>query len=353
MLSYLYSLAQDEKKGVVAGLLKAFLSFLSFIYIFCLALAKKGYGLGILYSCRLNCKVISVGNITLGGTGKTPFVRMLAKYLTADGHKVAILIRGYKRKMRNAECGMRNAEIMGDEGYYLAKDTGLPVLVGANRVQTGREACEKYHPDIVILDDGFQHWRLSRDLDVVLINALNPFGNNKVIPRGILREPFRSLKRADIFVLTKTDLAPDTQGLKNKLSLINPGALIVEAVHKPVCLVDSKGNSLELVNLRNKEVCIFSAIADPVSFAQILLGLGAKIKHKYEFSDHHNYTKGDLSTILNECKVLGVTTLITTEKDSVKLESLVSGLPIEILALRIELVIIKNEQEFHSRLSRI
>lgn len=353
MLNYLYSLAQDEKKGVVAGLVKAFLLLLSLIYIFCLALVKKGCRLGIFYSYRPNCKVISVGNITLGGTGKTPFVKMLAKRLNADGHKVVILIRGYKRKNLDPYPVTLNPDVMGDEGYLLARDAAVPVLVGRDRIKTAKAAVEKYHPDIIILDDGFQHWRLRRDLDVVLINALNPFGNNKVIPRGILREPLANLKRADIFVLTKIDLAADTQWLKNKLSLINPGALIVEAVHKPVCLVDSKGNNFELVHVRNKDVCIFSAIADPESFARIVLSLGAKIKHKSEFSDHHNYTKEDLAMALNKCKDLGVTTLIITEKDSVKLEPLVSGLAIEILTLKIELAIIKNEQEFHSRLSRI
>jgi tetraacyldisaccharide 4'-kinase len=136
---------------------------LSFIYIFCLALVKKSYGLGIFYSCKLNCKVISVGNITLGGTGKTPFVKMLARHFTQSGKKAVILIRGYKRKNLALYPVTLNPDVMGDEGYLLARDTGVPVLVGRNRIKTAKVAIEKYHPDIVILDDGFQHFLLKRD----------------------------------------------------------------------------------------------------------------------------------------------------------------------------------------------
>lgn len=353
MRDYIYSLLTDKRGGVIAGFLKFILLVLSYVYIFILALVKTGYKLGVLKSVKLDCKVISVGNITLGGTGKTPFVKMLAKRLIKDGHKVVILIRGYKRKMRNAESGKRNIETMGDEGCLLVRDIGVPVLVGRDRIKTGKAAIEKYHPDIIILDDGFQHWRLKRDLDIVLVNANNPFGNNSVIPRGLLREPLSALKRADIFVLTKIDLAKDILGLRDRLNRVNPSAFIVETVHKPVCLYDAKGASFDVLEIKDKEVCIFSGVADPKSFENTVSGLGAKIKLKFEFSDHYSYEQKDLDNIAQQCKVSRVSYIVTTEKDAVKLSALKIDTPIKNLTLKIEIEIRANEKELYSRLYRV
>lgn len=353
MLKYIYNVAKDEKRGIIAAFLKLILSLLSFIYVFGLILARIGFYLGILRSVRLNCKVISIGNITLGGTGKTPFVRMLAKYLTQKGKKVVILIRGYKRKNFNPEPLTLNPDVMGDEGYLLAQDSAVPVLVGRDRIKTAYMAIEKYHPDIIILDDGFQHWRLKRDLDVVLINALNPFGNKRVIPRGILREPLTGLSRADVFVLTKADLGEGVLALGQRLNALKPQALVIEAVHKPVCFYDLEGKKSELSSIKDKEVCIFSAIADPASFEKIILNLGAKIKFKFEFGDHHNYIQEDLDKIIKTCKNLNIPCFITTEKDAVKLLSLNLDKSVHLLILNIELGIIRNEEEFYLRLHRL
>mgnify|MGYP001606985809 FL=1 len=338
---------------MIAELLKAILFLLSFVYVFIITLVKLAYSLRILRSLSFSCKVISVGNITLGGTGKTPFVKMLARRLTQDGHKVVILIRGYKRKNLNPEPLNLNPEMMGDEGYLLFKDLSLPVVVGRDRIKTANEAIEKYHPDIIILDDGFQHWRLKRDLDVVLINALNPFGNGRVIPRGILRETLSALRRADIFVLTKTDLAEDFKKTENELKEIGPSSLIVESRHQPIRLYDVNGKNFELSYIKDKEVCIFSAIGDPGSFSKMILDLGAKVKFEFEFRDHFDYRQGELEKIINACKGSEVKLLITTEKDAVKLAAFNIGNTITILVLEVELILTKNRDEFYRRLSGI
>lgn len=360
MISYIYSLAQDEKKGIVASFLKLILLLLSFVYICITALIKTVYRLKLLRPARIDCKVISVGNITLGGTGKTPFVKMLIRHLTDKGRKAAILIRGYKRKVPRSrllseqpESQIVNYRTMGDEAYLLVKDTGVPVFAGRDRIKTGRETLDRHSSDTIILDDGFQHWRLHRDLDIVLINSINPFGNNKVIPRGILREPISSLKRADILVLTKTDLAENSLELKNRLKAVNPKALIIETRHKPVYLSNLEDERFDLSEIKDKEVCIFSAIADVYSFQKLILNLGAKIKLKFEFPDHYNWRKQDLDKIASDCKTAGIKTVITTKKDAVKIGPLWSGTSIRLLILTIELEITKNEQDFYSRLYSI
>ena len=367
MRDYLYDLVINKKRGLIAELLKIALFLLSFVYIFIITLVKLAYSLRILRSVKFSCKVISVGNITLGGTGKTPFVKMLVKYLTQNGHKVAILIRGYKRKQHNTQYAclagrqaclsgrqaIHNTQVMGDEGYLLAKDTGVPVLVGGDRIKIGKEALERYRPDIIILDDGFQHWRLRRDLDIVLINALLPFGNGRVIPRGILREPLSALRRADIFVLTKTNLVEDFKKTEDELKKIGPSSLIVESRHQPIRLYDVKGKNFDLSYIKDKEVCIFSAIGDPESFSKMILDLGAKVKFKFEFSDHFDYCLGDLEKIINTCKGLEVELLVTTQKDAVKITAFNIDNTIAILVLEIELSITKNRDEFYRRLSGI
>lgn len=358
MKDYFYALATDKKRGFAAGLLKSILLFLSFVYALIIALVKSSYRYGILKRTRLNCKVISVGNITLGGTGKTPFVKMLAKYLTDNGHKVVILIRGYKRKQRDTQytClagrqAIPNTQRMGDEGYLLIKDLDLPVVVGRDRIKTANVAIERYRPDIIILDDGFQHWRLRRDLDIVLINALLPFGNGRVIPRGILREPLSALRRADIFVLTKTNMVEDFKKTEDELKKIGPSSLIVESRHQPIRLYDVNGKNFDLSYIKDKEVCIFSAIGDPESFSKMILDLGAKPKFKFEFRDHFDYCLGDLEKIINTCKGSEVKLLITTQKDAVKIAAFNIDNTIAILVLEIELSLTKNRDEFYRRLS--
>ncbi|HTY45794.1 MAG TPA: tetraacyldisaccharide 4'-kinase [Patescibacteria group bacterium] len=348
---YLHNLATDRYRGPVAGLLKVFLLFLSFLYgaIVWLLVAWSR-----LRTRRLPCKVISVGNITVGGTGKTTLVQYLAGYLQGQGHKVAILSRGYKR-CRNRRHQAEDCATLGDEPFMLRMNLrDVPVVVGADRIRSGLLAVSEYAADTVILDDGFQQWRLAKDLEVATIDAQAPFGNTHLLPRGILRQPLSDLRRADVFVLTKTDLAGDTAALVRQLRLINPGALVVLSRHAPIALRRLCGadDPVPLETLRAKAVACVCGIADPDSFEKLVLGLGARIGLSLRFPDHYAYRACDIERIMRQAQEKGIDTVVTTEKDAVRLSGKVPPAPgaVHFLALRIGLKIIADEQEFNRRL---
>jgi tetraacyldisaccharide 4'-kinase len=309
---YLYSLATDKEKGFIAGVIKSLLFILSLAYGLCLKVIiflrrRKLY--------RLGCKLISVGNITLGGTGKTVLVEYIARYLKENGHKVAILTRGYKRKDTRHKTQDTSYEEMGDEAYMLAeKLSDIPVIVDADRIRAAKRAIQDYSVDTLILDDGFQQWQIKKDLEIVTIDVQNPFGNKRIIPRGILREPLANLRRADIF------------------NLYHP--------QEPV----------GLGTLRGKGVVLFCGIGDPDSFTALISSLGINTGACLTFPDHHHYTTQDIDNIIQTAKEKNIDTIITTEKDMVRV-SAVRGTPytVRFLALRIKLEI-KDEQGFHNRL---
>jgi tetraacyldisaccharide 4'-kinase len=358
MLSYIYNLATDKEKGLLAAIIKLFLYLTSLIYGLVVRTLIFIYRIN---PCRLNCKVISVGNITLGGTGKTSLVLLIARHLKESGHKVAILSRGYKRKAVSPGT-------IGDEPYMLkANLKDIPVLVGADRVCSAKQAIADYGVDTVILDDGMQQWRIKKDLEIVTIDATAAFGNGNLIPRGILREPLTSLKRADMFVLTKINLAAGKQVTQEFLKSVNPKSLIVESAHLPLnfCRVDKpEGNGLapfgqshkqdEILNLnifRGKTVALFSGIGEPDSFESLIKSLGITVESHFKFRDHHNYTRVDLDNIAASARDKNIDIVITTEKDAARIRDLnfsIDGL--RILYLRIELKITKNEEEFGNRL---
>jgi tetraacyldisaccharide 4'-kinase len=367
-MKYLSQLIAQDKKGIVFLLLRPLIYAFSFIYYLAIRFILGAYRIGIFARYRLNCVVISVGNITWGGTGKTPLVEMLVRRFSSEGYKVAILSRGYKKSLaprpspvagdniRNTEYEMWNTvREMGDEPYLLKKNLPhIPVLVGKDRVATGRKAIKEYNVNTIILDDGFQYWRLYRDLDIVTINVCSAFGNSYLLPRGILREPLCSLKRADIFMLTKADLEKkDLLNLRERLKQINPRALIVESVHQPVELYDFDGVKAALEELRGREVCLLSSIADPISFEKTVSNLGAVISLKFQFPDHYDYQPEDIKRVIKACTERGIKEIITTEKDAVRLSAYrvqSREEKIQIFILRIEIRIIKNEREFFDRL---
>jgi len=353
MQGYLYNLATDRKRGFLSGIFKVFLFLLSLIY---------GLIVGILVfinklkSQRLNVRVISVGNITLGGTGKTSLVECIARYLKGQGHKVAILSRGYKRKIPNPKSPIPNYETMGDEPYMLFRNlVDIPVIVDTDRIKAARKATKDYHVDTVILDDGFQQWRIKKDLEIVTIDATNPLGNKHLLPRGILREPLSGLRRADIFVLTKTNLKPATADTKDFLNQINPEAIIIESMHKPLGFynINQPEELLSVDILKGETVTLFSGIGSPDSFEDLIKSLGIKVGLSFRFPDHHNYTGGDLDRIVRSSKNKNIDTIITTAKDAVKIYRLkirIDGG--RFLCLRITLEI-TDEQRFYNRLHQL
>jgi tetraacyldisaccharide 4'-kinase len=300
------------------------------------------YKIGIFKRYKINAKVISVGNITWGGTGKTPVTAFIADVLAKKNLRVSILIRGYGN----------------DESELLPKLTSnTPVLVGRDRVKTGKEAVEKHLSGTVVLDDGLQYMRLKRDLDIVCVDASKPFGNGWVIPAGILREGLYGLKRADIFLITKADLVSDKsklERLEKKLKSINRRAVIVKTIHRPLHfykLVNEE--KINIGELQSKELVLVSAIGSPECFEKTIQRLGLKINKHFIFRDHHAYTKEDIAAIEDYCVKNNVNRVVTTEKDAVKIKPGVrspeSG-AVEYLVLKVRLEIIENEDGFYDRL---
>ena len=308
-------------------------SFLSSIYGACVSLCRSSYRLFPFRTRKVKARVISVGNITWGGTGKTPLTIKLSRDLAYYGKKVAVLTRGYGA----------------DEVAELRKKLpNIPVLVGRDRVKTAREAVEKYQAEYLILDDGFQHWRLHRDLDIVNINSTLPFGTGGLIPSGNLREPLENLARADVFMLTKSNIgAKNLSWIRQKLLAIKPGALIFEAVHKPMRFVDVLRNrTVTLGEMRGRKVATICGIGDPYAFEKTVEQIGAEIVLAARFDDHHNYTEVELMEFAAQAKNLGARDVVTTEKDFLRMEPLLRGKTTENLG-QLNLMVLEIEFQVH------
>ena len=303
-----------------------------------------------LHPARINCKVISVGNITLGGTGKTVLVEYLVERIIREGNKPAVLSRGYKRDAR-----LSGEQSMGDEPAMLRrKFPHLPVIVDKDRLKGASRAIKDYAVNTLILDDGMQQWRIFKDLEIITIDSRNPFGNFRLLPAGFLREPLSSLKRADIFVLTKVDAGQDTAGITNRLRKLNPRALFVESRHMPEGFsnLNKPDEILSADSLKGRAALVFSGIGNPQAFEDTVRSLGINISGTLRFADHHDYIQADLDDIVARAKEKELDTIITTEKDAVKIFRLKINHP-GIFSLHIKLGITKNEAEFDRRLFKL
>ncbi|MDP2905118.1 MAG: tetraacyldisaccharide 4'-kinase [Candidatus Omnitrophota bacterium] len=324
---YFFSLATEKRRGLVASVVKAFLFIFSLIYglvAWALIFLKRRN------PCRLSCKVISVGNLTLGGTGKTTTVEFVARYLTEQGRKVAVLSRG--------RTGAQN---LGDEPAMLSKKLeGVPVIADTDRIRGARRAIAEHGADTVILDDGLQQWHIEKDLEIVTIDAGCPFGNGYLLPRGILRQPLSSLSQPGVFVLTKINLYPDTRKIKDTLARFYPSAQVIEALHQPMGFYElsQPQRRLPVDALAGQPVALFSGIGDPGSFEKLTSGLGAKVELSLRFGDHHHYTAADLEKISMAAKDKNINVLITTEKDAARFYDIRSTISdLRILVLQIQL----------------
>jgi len=295
------------------------------------------YRLKILKKEKLPLKVISVGNITLGGTGKTSTVEMLAREYLKKEQSLAILLRGYggqgKGKMPLVSDGRKilmTAQEAGDEAYLLAKCLPqVPVLVGKNRVLTAEIARRRLGVNLVILDDGYQYLKLFKDEEVVLIDATSPFGNNYLFPAGTLRERKENLRRANSILLTKVDQISleEVKKLKEIVFKSNPQAEIFEGEYLPLHLRDLKSSKhLNLDLVKGKRVAAFSGIGDPSSFEKMLKKLEASFVLGFRFADHHFYTEEEIEEIMDESLKNKIEMLITTEKDAVRVPPSCLGL---------------------------
>lgn len=344
---YLYNLITYKIKGPLAALLRGLLFVFSLVYGLVVVILAGFYKMR---PARVNCKVISVGNITLGGTGKTALVEYLAAKLSQKGNKVAVLSRGYQRDEKQP-----GAQGMGDEPAMLQKKLPhVPVIVDKDRLKASARAIKDYAVDTLILDDGLQQWRIFKDLEVVTIDSRNPFGNSRLLPAGFLREPFSALNRSDIFVLTQVDPGQDTAGLTARLKQLNPRALIVESRHKPEGFsnLNKPDEILSIDSFKGKSTVVFSGIGNPQAFENTVCSLGINIAEALRFADHHDYTQVDLDGIIKCARDRNLDTIITTEKDAVKIVRLKFD-DMRILSLNIKLSITKNEAEFDRRLLKL
>ncbi|WP_378950923.1 tetraacyldisaccharide 4'-kinase [Pelosinus sp. sgz500959] len=333
---YLYKLVHGEEPGILAVFLLGLLRIFSVIYGLGVRVKLYLYRYGVLKQHKLNCQVISLGNITVGGTGKTPTAQRLATIIRDMGYRVVILNRGYRAGW-DGQVGLvsdgnkiyMTVTEAGDEAYLLAKSLpGIPVVIGRNRIITGEYAVNQLKAEVIILDDGYQHWQLARDLDIVLIDALNMFGNNFLLPRGTLREPLSNLARAQAFLLTKVDQSNDGARdlIHSTLARYNDKALVVESIHQPKCFVEIeewyKGlriTNVALETIRNKKVMALSAIGNPSSFEQTILDIGVAEVCGVRYADHHDYTMAEMQEIMQRGVEEHAYALITTEKDAVKI----------------------------------
>lgn len=329
---------------------------LSKIYGFVVKTRIFFYDKGILKSVRLPIPVISVGNITLGGTGKTPFVEYIVRYLQRTGKRVAILSRGYASGIKQENSSL-NKIICNDEHLVFQENIpDIPHLLNKDRVKGGFDAIRQFQVQCLVLDDGFQHLRLARDLNIVTIDALNPFGFGHMVPRGMLREPLEALRRADLFVLTHADQCSQDkiQSIIDRLRGISKHVPVVETVHKPLWLESSKGaETRDIAWLKGKRVFAFCAIGNPESFRKSIEGLGGELIGFRAFPDHHVYTASELQTLNAEAQRIGPDAIIITQKDHVKIKNVHETLNFPLWTLRMEIGIVKGSEIFEKKINTL
>ncbi len=297
------------------------------------------YNIGFFVSRKLPCKVVSVGNLSVGGTGKTPFVLFLANALKTKGLNVAVLSRGYKRKstgthiVSDGNTLKSDLHTSGDEPFMLAnKLQDIPVVVDENRYRGGQFICNEYKPDVIILDDAFQHRRVFRDVDIVLINSNHR--RPKLLPYGLLREPLRNIKRADAVIFTKANLTPPDEKLVNSVS--NYCRFTMESNLMPNTQLIGLDGSIKPVSDLNGPVVAVSGVGDPDSFEVILEEAGLDYVHHFRHDDHADYSETDLEVIREVFLAAEAQAIITTEKDLAKLLEL-KNLPVYALPVSVSL----------------
>ncbi len=366
----------EERRGKRAAITRALLFCLSKVFAVAVKFRRFLYNARILRDATLGVQVIAIGNLTVGGTGKTPVVEKFARELRDAGRNVAILSRGYRSKppplhksfldrilfrtestpprvVSDGKSLLLDSEMAGDEPHMLASNLkDVVVLVDKDRVKSGRYAIEKFGCDTLLLDDGFQYWDLrGRRHDVVLIDRQQPFGNEQMLPRGTLREPASHLARAHTIFITKSD--GNTVELRKRITALNPTAPIIECEHHPMYLEDVfTGERKTLDFIKGRKVASLSGIAQPESFEQSLVKLGSELVYSKRFADHHRFTQQEILNAINRGKKRQAEIIITTQKDAVRFPKL-DRRDLPILFMRVEIKIVSGADDFRDCVRKI
>jgi tetraacyldisaccharide 4'-kinase len=366
----------EERHDFKAKGTRGVLFFGSKIFQVAVKIRRWLYNFRILRDQTLGVQVIAIGNLTVGGTGKTPVVEKFARELRDAGRNVAILSRGYRSKpaplhqkilnkillredltppriVSDGKSLLLDSELAGDEPYMLASNLkDVVVLVDKNRVKSGRYAIEKFGCDTLLLDDGFQYWNLrGRRHDVVLIDRQQPFGNEHLLPRGTLREPPSHLARANTIFITKSD--GNTAALRERISKLNSTAAIIECVHQPLYFEDVfTGERKGLEFLTGKKVASLSGIAQPESFEQSLVKLGSELVYAKRFADHHRFTQQEILNAINRGKKRQAEIILTTQKDAVRFPK-IDRRDLPIYFMRVEIKIVSGANDFQDCVRKI
>ncbi len=334
-------LVSGQQTGLFAGAARCLLRLAEIPYGWAMRLRNGRYDRGRAEVHRVEVPVISVGNLTLGGTGKTPLVEWIARHQRQQGLRVALVSRGYAA----ADDG-KNDEAL--ELQLALPD--VPHLQNRDRVAAARAVVEQHDAQVIILDDGFQHRRLARDLDIVLLDATEPFGYEHVFPRGTLREPLAGLKRADVVILSRADMLDEASRHKvqQRVQQWAPEALWCEVVHGPSKLINANSESQPLTSLAGQRVAAFCGIGNPAGFRHTLSTLGGELFVWQEFPDHYRYTPENIQSLANWSE--GADVVLCTRKDLVKLSTVSFG-NTPLWALSIELQFLTGEEAFESLLT--
>lgn len=372
VLEVIFEQRHDFKAKMARGLLFG----LSKLFQVAVKFRRWLYNVRLLRDKTLGVQVIAIGNLTVGGTGKTPVVEKFARELRDAGRNVAILSRGYRSKpppfhvwltnkfflredrtppriVSDGKSLLLDSDMAGDEPYMLASNLrDVVVLVDKDRVKSGRYAIEKYGCDTLLLDDGFQYWDLrGRRHDVVLVDCQQPFGNGHLLPRGTLREPVSHLARAHTIFITKSD--GDTAGLRARIAKHNPDAGVIECVHHPLYFEDVfSGERQRLDLIKGRKVASLSGIAQPESFEQSLVKLGADLVYSKRFADHHRFTQQEILNAINRGKKRQAEIIITTQKDAVRFPK-IDRRDLPIYFVRVEIKIISGASDFQDCVGKI
>ena len=358
MKDYLYAIITGRTTGIIPSLLIGLLTPLSYIYAVVLKTRGWLYDCGLLKQKQLPCTVISVGNIVAGGTGKTPAVIWIAKYLQSEGFQVGVLLRGYKRAGHHSISVVSDGKQIltpvtesGDEAGMIARKLpGVSIVIGSDRYAAGLEVIRLWgHTEgVLILDDGFQRRQLARDLDILTIDSTQPFGTGKLLPAGTLREPKTALRRTDILLLTRTDLAAEPVNFERFVR----GKQVFQTCHQPTRLYQlSTGEECALELLKGQHILAVCGIGNPEAFVGTLRQFEPKAVELLAFPDHHRYSLADLKDINARAGEVGADLIVTTEKDSQKLEAFAAAT--QFVVLEIELEVKTNLEALKKRLKQV